>query len=103
MPRFLHFPPKKLVSQPLKSGEAAASPVPPPLDISGPQSTTLTIERGHCCCTAPRGHLKLDDNNGSAITTEKTNSTFHTVWPIEGFYVAISNVFMFNAVSLHFL
>ena len=75
--------------------------ISPPQTISGPQST-LTIERGHCC-TASRGHLKLDDNNGLAITTEKTNSTFHTVWPIEGFYVAISNVFMFNAVSLHFL
>ena len=36
IPRFSHFFPKKLVSQPLKSGEAAASPaspVPPPLYI----------------------------------------------------------------------
>ena len=28
---FLHFSPKNCFSQPLKSGEAAASPVPPPL------------------------------------------------------------------------
>ena len=69
MPRFLHFPPKKLVSQPLKSGEAAASPVPPPLQIIFFQKNLANFEGFFLAGTFYEAHKLLISSTNSVSST----------------------------------